>query len=113
MTFHVLGHVKAMQFHAEAIGQLLGDLGFANACRSAEQEGAYRLVRAAKARSGGTDRSRKRVNRLFLAEDHGLEVAIDVLERVAIVVGNALRRDARDFGDDVLDLCFANDFLLF
>ena len=49
---------------------------------------------------------------LFRSEHHGLQVAVEVRKSAAVVGGDAARRDARDLGDDVLDLGLADDLLL-
>ena len=112
MALHVLGHVEADQLDAHAVGELARDLGLADAGRAAEQEVADRLLRVAEARARHLDRGGERVDRLVLAEHHRLQVAVEVGERAAVVGRDAARRDARDLGDDVLDLGLADDLLL-
>jgi hypothetical protein len=68
-----------------AIGQLLGDFGLADAGRAGEQEGADRLARIAEAGARHLDRLGQRVDGLVLAEDGGLQVAVEVLQRAAVV----------------------------
>ena len=92
-------------------GELLGDLGLADARGTGEQEVADRLVRLAQTRARHLDRGRQRLDRRVLAEDDVLEVAIEILELRAIVRGHGLRRDARHLGDDVLDLGLADGLL--
>jgi hypothetical protein len=112
VPLHVFGHVEADQFYAHAIGELPRDFGLAHAGRAAKQETADRLLRVSKPGARHLDRAGKRVDRLVLAEHHGLEVAVELGQRAAVVDRNAARRDARDLGDDVLDLGLADDFLL-
>ena len=112
MAFHVFGHVEAHQFDAQRVGQLAGDFGLADAGRAAEQEGADRLLRVAEAGAGHLDRLGKGFDRRILAEDDVAQVAIKRLEGRAVVVGNVARRNAGDLGDDLLDLCFADELLL-
>ena len=85
MALHVLGHVEADQLDAQDEGELLGDLGLADAGGAGEQEGADRLVRLAQAGARQLDRRRQRVDRLVLAEHDALQVAVEVLQRVAVV----------------------------
>ena len=54
----------------------------------------------------------ERVDRLVLPEHDVLQIAVEVLQRVAVVGRHVLRRDARDLGDDLLDLVLADDLLL-
>src|SRR2546430_2627579 len=49
------------------------------------------------------DRGGQRFQRLVLAEDHALEVALQRLQLAAVVVGHVGRRNARDLGHDGLD----------
>ncbi len=112
VALHVLAHVEADQLDAQDVGQLLGDLGLADAGRAAEQEGADRLVGPAQARARHLDRRGERVDRRVLAEDHALQVAVQRLQLAAVVAGNAGRRDARDLGDDLLDLDARDRLLL-
>ncbi len=103
---------KRMQLHAHAVGELARDLGLADAGGSGEQEVADRLVRIAQAGARHADRRDERVDRLVLAEHDVLQVAVERLQRVAIVRRHAARRNARDLGDDLLDLGLADDLLL-
>jgi len=112
MTLHVFGHVETHQFYAEAVGQLLGDLGLADPGRAAEQEGADRLARIAESGAGHLDCPGQRVDRLVLAEDDGLEIAVEILQRATVVERHVLRRDAGDLGDDFLDVSLVDDLFL-
>ena len=112
VPLHVLGHVEADQLDAHAVRELPRHFRLADAGGSREQEVADRLLRVAQARACHLDRRGQGVDRLVLAEHHGLEVAVEVGERAAVVGRNASRRDARDLGDDLLDLGLADDFLL-
>ena len=112
MALHVFGHVEAQQLHAHHIGQLPRDLGLADAGGPAEQETADRLDRIAQAAARHADRRGQRVDGLVLAEDHRFQVAVEALQRIAVVHRNGLRRNARDLGDDFLDLVLADDALL-
>src|SRR5690606_35925755 len=47
-----------------------------------------------------------------LSKDNGFQVAVERSQLVAIIAGDRLRRDARDLGDDLLDLGLADRFLL-
>ncbi len=44
MALHVFTHVKAYQFYAHDVGQLLGHFGFADPGGAAEQEVAYGFI---------------------------------------------------------------------
>ena len=73
MALHVLRHVEAQELDAEAGGELLGDLGLADAGRAGEQVGADRLLGVAQAGAGELDRRGQRLDRLVLAVDDPLE----------------------------------------
>ena len=85
MAFHVFGHVEANQFDAHAIGQLARYFGFSDASRPGEQEAANGLLRVAQSGARHFDRSGQGINGRFLAEDHVLQIAIQVLQRRAVV----------------------------
>jgi hypothetical protein len=68
--------------------------------------------RVAQAAARHLDRRGERVDRLVLAEHRGLQVAVEVLQRAAVVVGDVPRGHARDLGDDLLDLGLADHLLL-
>src|SRR6185437_12740079 len=112
VPLHVLGHVEAQQLDAETERQLAGDLGLAYTGRTREQEVADRLARIAQARSRHPDRRDQRVDRQILAEDDILQIPVERLQRVAVVGAHALGRNARDLGDDLLDLRLVDHFLL-
>ena len=59
------------------------------------------------------DGAGQRIDGFLLAEDHGPEVAIQVLQRVAFIAGDRLGRYPRDLGDDVLDFAGSDHLLLF
>ena len=104
MALHVLRHVEADQLDAHGAGKLAGDLGLADAGRAREDVGADRLFRLAQAGARQLDGIGQRVDRLVLAEHHGLEVAAQVLQGRAVVLRDALGRDPGDLGDHRLDL---------
>jgi hypothetical protein len=108
VLLHVFRHVEAQQFHAERVGQLLGDLGLADAGGAGEEVVADGLFRLAQAGAGQLDRRGQRLDRLVLAEDHALERALEILQHLGVVLGDVLRRDAGDLGDDRLDLLGAD-----
>ena len=60
MLLHVLRHVEAQQLDTHQLGELLCDLGLADAGRPGEQVAADRLLRLAQARAGELDRRRQR-----------------------------------------------------
>ncbi len=104
VPFHVLGHVEAQQFDPHDMGQLTRHLGLADAGGAGEQEAADRLVRRLEPGAGQLDRRRQAVDGLILTEHQHLEIAIQVLEQLAIGAGHALRRNPRDGSDHRLDL---------
>ena len=112
MALHVFGHVEADQLDAHDVGELARDFGLADAGGAGEQETADRLLRIAQPAARHLDRRGQRFDGLVLAEHHRLQVAVEVLQRIAVVGLNGLRRDARDLGDDFLDLVLADDFFL-
>ena len=108
MPFHVFGHVETHQLDAHRQRQLSRDLGLADARGPAEQVRSDRLFRLAQTRPGQLDGAGKRVDGLVLAEDHGLEVALEGFQRLAVVHRYAFRGDAGDLGDDGLDVLHRN-----
>ena len=108
VPLHVLRHVEADQLDAHGRGQLPRHLGLADAGRAAEQVVADRLLRLAQAGAGQLDRRGQRLDRLVLAEHHRLQVALQVAQRLLVVGRHALRRDAGDLGDDLLDVAAAS-----
>ena len=75
--------------------------GFAHASRPAEQETADRLDRIAQPAARHADGCGQRLDGLVLAEDDRLQVAVEVLQRAAVVGGHRLYRHAGDLGDDL------------
>src|SRR3546814_6915305 len=65
------------------------------------------LFRSARQLDGG----REGADRLVLAEHHGLEVAIQVHQRRAVVLRDALGRDARDLSHHRLDVLYGDGLL--
>ena len=104
VPLHVFRHVEADQLDAQGRGELARDLGLADAGRAGEQVVADRLLRVAQSGAGQLDRGGERVDRLVLAEHHRLEVALEVPQRLLVVGGDRFGRDARDLGDDLLDV---------
>src|SRR6185436_15086857 len=70
------------------------------------------LLRIAEARARHADRGYERIDRLVLAEHDVLEVAIEGLQRIAVIRRDVARGNARDLGDDLLDLGLADHLLL-
>ncbi len=104
VPLHVFGHVEADQLDAQGGGQLPRHLGLADAGRAAEQVVADRLLRLAQPGAGQLDRRGQRLDRLVLAEHHRLQVALQIAQRLLVVGRDDLRRNARDLGDDLLDV---------
>ena len=92
-------------------GELLGDLGLADAGRAGEEVGADRLFGVAQAGAGELDRRGERLDRLVLAVDHALEAGLEVGQHLGVVLRDRLRRDARHGGDRRLDLLDADRLL--
>ena len=112
VAFHVFGHVKALQRHAQREGQLSCDFGFTHAGGTGKQEAAYRPVRRTQARTGHFYRRCERVYGGILAEHHIFQVACQIFQHLFVVVRNGFFRNAGDFGDNGFDLGFADDFFL-
>ncbi|MNK55171.1 hypothetical protein D3C87_741790 [compost metagenome] len=112
VAFHVLRHIEAQQLHAQRECQLAGHFGLAHARGTGKQESADRLFRLAQARPRHLDGRGQRIDGAVLAKDHGLQVAIKGGELAAVVVGDGLRRDARDLGYDIFDVHLADHLFL-
>ena len=104
VALHVFRHVEAQQLDAERDGELLGDLGLADAGRAGEQVAADRLFRFAQAGTGELDRRGQRRDRGVLAVDDALQLVLQPGEHLLVVGRDRLRRDARHGGDGRLDL---------
>ena len=103
VAFHVLGHVETNQFDTEAMGQLARDLGLAHAGRAGEQERTDGLVFLAQARARHLDGPGQRLDGPVLAEDRQLEVALQRSQHILVGRRDALGRNSRHLGDDILD----------
>ena len=102
---------KRIRSHAEAGGELLGDLGLADAGRAREQIAADRLLRLAQAGAGKLDRRGQRLDRLVLTVDRGFQRLLEMLEHLGVVLRHRLRRNPRHGGDGGLDLLDADGLL--
>jgi hypothetical protein len=69
VLLHVLRHVEAEELDAQGLGELLGQLGLADAGRPGEQEVAGRLVGVAQASARQLDGGGDLIDRGILAED--------------------------------------------
>ena len=103
MPLHVFRHVEANQLDAHRERELASDLGLADAGGAREQERADGPPLVAEARACHLDRGRERADRAVLTEDHELEIALDVAQRIAIGGRHVFRRNPRDLRDDGLD----------
>src|SRR5882762_8056534 len=112
VPLHVFGHVEAVQFDPHAVRELARDLGLSDPCRSREEEGPDRLLRIGQTRARGADRGHQRFDGLVLPEHDRFQVAVEVLEGGAVVLRHRSGRDARNLGDDLLDLGLAHDLFL-
>ena len=106
VTLHVLGHVETHQLDTHGLGQLPCGLGLAHASRASEQEGADRLVRRLEAGTRQLDRGCQRVDGSVLTEYGELEVTFQITQQLLVGAGHVLRRNPRDLGNDILDLCY-------
>ena len=93
MLLHVLAHVEAQEGHAEALGELLGELGLPDARGAHEEEGADRLVLAGQARVRAAHGPRHRGDGFVLGEDHPLELVLEMLEARAVGRRRPRQRD--------------------
>jgi hypothetical protein len=112
VPLHVFRHVEAHQFVTEAVRQLLGDLGLADAGGARKEEAADGLGGVAEARTSHLDRPGERVDGRILAKNDGFQVAVEIPQVVAVVGRDVRRRDARNLGDDFLDVDLADQFFL-
>ena len=108
VLLHILGHIKAQKLDAQNISELFGHFGFADACWPCEEVVADGLLRLAQTGAGKFDRGGERVDRLILAEDHAFERFLEVFEHGAVVFGDVLGRNARNFGDHGLNFFCAD-----
>ncbi len=104
VALHVLRHIEAQQFDAEAVRELPGDLGFTYAGRSGEQKRADRLLGLTQAGARHLDRRCQRIDGLVLPKNNQLQITLEGAQQITIGRGNALRRYARHLRDDALDL---------
>ncbi len=109
VALHVFRHVEAQELDAHGDGELAGDLGLADTGGTCEQEAADRLALIAEAGARHLDGRGQRLDRLVLTEDHELQIALQVLQHLAVGGRDALRRDARHARDDVLDVPHLDD----
>src|SRR5690606_24479072 len=112
VAFHIFGHVEAQQLDTHGERQLARHLGLAYARGARKQERTDRTVGFAQARARHLDGGGQGFDGGVLAEHDGFEVAFERGQLAAVVVGNRLRRDARDLGHDVFDVDLADDFFL-
>ena len=108
VTLHVLGHIETDEFDAHDARELASDLGLADTGRAGEQERADRLFNIAEARTRHLDRRRQARNSVVLTEHDHLQIALKVLQHAAIGARHRLGRDARDLGNDFLDVTDTN-----
>jgi hypothetical protein len=94
VPLHVFRHVEADEFVAEAIGELLGDLGLADSRRTRKKEAADGSGGIAETGTSHLDGPGEGVDGRILAKDHCLEVAVEVPQIVA-VIGRDVRRGMR------------------
>src|SRR5712691_7182663 len=104
VPLHVFRHVEAGDLDPHRARELARDLGLADPGGTREQIGADRLFDFAQPGAGQLDRRNQRLDRGVLAEHHRLQVAIEVLQYLAVIARDALRRDPRHRCDAGLDL---------
>ncbi len=112
MAFHVFGHVEAVQRHAHRKCQLARNFGLTHAGGAREQEAADGFMRVAKTAARHLDGGGKCIDCLVLTEYHCFQIAIERLECVAVIVRHGARRNARNLGDNLLDLVLADHLFL-
>ena len=113
MAFHVFGHVEAVYRHAHDVGKLACHFGLADAGGAGKQEAADRFLRVAEAAARHLDGAGQRIDGFVLTENRGFQVAVQILQCVAVIMRHGACRDAGDLGNDLLDLVLAHDLLLF
>ena len=111
VALHIFRHVEALHLDAQGGGELLGDLGLADAGRAAEQEAADRLVRIAQTRPRQLHGRRHLFDGLFLTKDRALQIGFQLAQAFRVGFGHRLGGDAGHLGDDGLDLLLADDLL--
>ena len=111
VLLHVLAHVETQKLEAERFAELLGDLGLAHAGRAGEQERPHRFLRLAQPRTRQPNGAHQRFDGRILAEHDALEVCVQTLQAFLVGRGHAARRNARDLGDDGLDIGVVDDLL--
>ena len=108
MLFHVLGHIETEHgvFVAEhRLRQRLAQLGFSDAGRTKEDEGAYRTLGVLESDSAAADRLGNSGHCLVLTDDALVENLLHVEQAVALLLGELHNGDpcpvGNDFGDDL------------
>ena len=112
MTLHILGHIKTNQLDTHNEGQLLGDFGLAHTGRAGEKERANRLVGFTQSRTRHLDRCSQCLDRRILTEHNVLQITVDGLQLGTIILIDRLRRNTRNFRNDVFDLGLAYGLFL-
>ena len=113
MFFHVFGHVKAKQFHTQRISKLFSNFGLTDTCWTGEQIVTDWLFRLTQTSTRQFDRRRQRLDRGVLTEHNALKRFFEVFQNLGIVFRHVLWRDARNLGNDSLDILGANRLATF
>jgi hypothetical protein len=108
VALHVFRHVETHQLLSHDAGKLAGDLGLADTGRSGKQERANRPVLVAQAGSRHLDRGSQGLDCGILTVDDHFQVALQGAQRFLVGCRHGFFRDARDLGDDVLDIGHAH-----
>ena len=111
MTLHVLGHVKAHQFHTQSSGQLPAHLGLAHPGGAGKHETANGLVFALEAGTGQLDGRRDGINGFLLPEHGHLQVPLQITQQFLVGRRHLLGRNARDLGHHVFHVRLVNGVL--
>ena len=113
MLFHVFRHVKTHKFNTQRISKLLGNFSLTHTGWAREQVVTNRLFGFTQTSTRQFDRRRERFDRSILTKDHPLERLFEIFKHFCIVLGHILGWNARNFGDDILDLFGADGLATF
>ena len=114
--FHVLAHVEMherLRVAKHLFGERLGQQRLAHARRAEQQEGADGPARVLQIRARPAQRLANGGNRLVLADDDLLHFLLDGQQPLHLALLHPLQRNARPFGDDVQNVLFVHDHVLF
>ena len=104
---HELAHIHADQRvlgREHLLGNLLGQVGLAHACRAEEEEGADGLLRVLEADAVALDGTHHLLDGLVLADDGGLQGGLEGEELLPLGGSDFLHRDAGHHGHALGDV---------